>query len=351
MDSDKANANQTRTKGALQRLATPAGSPSKTQQERVAETPQPSLDTDKSAGAPGKRAAPLASPHVSPQRPTRSSGEAAVLTTAAADNEGATDVGKEAQPQDATDAGGPGPSSGDKRPREDEAGGEGGSAPPQDQDSGLDAQVESHRRGAEQSYRIYHDLLAKRARLTREVRRRASCRAACRAPLTARGLATRRPLQVDSAKQLEQARREIAKKLAKDKAACAAVEQELSEAEAALEEAQKRVFAAQHAKRKGAASKLALDVSPPPLPPFCSFDCSAGALATEVKVWATDTVPGAGGDERGGERAEGQQPAFEGADGRVPRAARQEQRQRLGRLCARDERRVRELLMFAPAGF
>ncbi len=67
-------------------------------------------------------------------------------------------------------------------------------------------------------------------------------------------------LQVDSAKQLEKTRREIAKKLDKDKAACAAREQELSEAEAALEEAQKRVFAAQHAKRKQAASKLALEV-------------------------------------------------------------------------------------------
>ena len=67
-------------------------------------------------------------------------------------------------------------------------------------------------------------------------------------------------MQVDSAKQLEKTRREIAKKLDKDKAACAAREQELSEAEAALEEAQKRVFAAQHARRKQAASKLALEV-------------------------------------------------------------------------------------------
>ena len=180
---DTANACETKTPGTLQQPATtPAGSPSKTQQELVAETPQPSLDADKSEGAPGKRAALLESPHVSPQRPTRSSGQAPVTTTAAAaaDNEGEMDVDKEAQLQDTTGIRGAGPSSGDKRPREDESGGEGGCALPQDQDRALDAQVESHRRGAEQTYQIYHDLLAKRARLAREVQRRVARRVAQR---------------------------------------------------------------------------------------------------------------------------------------------------------------------------
>jgi len=100
------------------------------------------------------------------------------------------DVDKEAQLQDATGAGGAGPSSGDKRPREDDSGGEGGCALPQDQDRAIDAQVESHRRGAEQSYKNYHDLLAKRARLTREVQRLVARRVACRRVSSARGVAS-----------------------------------------------------------------------------------------------------------------------------------------------------------------
>ena len=173
--ADTANADETRSPGALQRLATPARSPSKTQPELVAETPQPSLDGDQNAGAPGKRVA-FESPHASPQHSARGSRAAA-----SADNEGAMHGVTEGPPNDATGARGAGASSGDKRLREHDAGGEGGCVPPQDQDRALDAQVESHRRGAEQSYKVYHDLLAKRARLTREVRRLAAHCAACRA--------------------------------------------------------------------------------------------------------------------------------------------------------------------------
>jgi hypothetical protein len=168
--ADTANADETRCQGLLQRLAMPARSPSKTQPELVAETPQPSLDGDQSAGEPGKRVA-LESLHASPQHSARGSRAAA-----SADNQGAMHGVTEGPPKDATDAG---ESSGDKRLRQDDAGVEGGCVPPQDQDRALDAQVESHRRGAEQSYKVYHDLLAKRARLTREVRLLAAHCAAC----------------------------------------------------------------------------------------------------------------------------------------------------------------------------
>jgi len=175
-DSSKADitkADETRTSCAPQRLATPVGSPSRTQQELIAETPQPSLDADQSAEAPGKREeSPIKSLNVSPQRAARS--EQAPVTAAAgaaaasADKEGAMDVVKDGLPKDAMDKGA-GASSGNKRLREDEAGGEGGCVASQDQDCVLDAQVESHRRGAEKSYEVYHELLAKRARLAREV--------------------------------------------------------------------------------------------------------------------------------------------------------------------------------------
>ena len=89
---------------------------------------------------------------------------------AAANNEGAKDLVKEGLPKDAMGTGASA-SSGNKRLREDEAGGEGRCVAPQDQDCMLDAQVESHRRGAEKSYEVYHELLAKRSRLAREVLR------------------------------------------------------------------------------------------------------------------------------------------------------------------------------------
>jgi hypothetical protein len=172
-DSSKADitkADETRTSCAPQRLATPVGSPSRTQQELIAETPQPSLDADQSAGAPGKREE---STNVSPQRDARSEQPpvtAADAAAAAANNEGAKDLVKEGLPKDAMGTGASA-SSGNKRLREDEAGGEGRCVAPQDQDCMLDAQVESHRRGAEKSYEVYHELLAKRSRLAREVLR------------------------------------------------------------------------------------------------------------------------------------------------------------------------------------
>jgi hypothetical protein len=176
-DSSKADitkADETRPSCAPQRLATPVGSPSRTQQELIAETPQPSLDADQSAGAPGKREeSPMKSTNVSPQRDARSEQPpvtAADAAAAAANNEGAKDLVKEGLPKDAMGTGASA-SSGNKRLREDEAGGEGRCVAPQDQDCMLDAQVESHRRGAEKSYEVYHELLAKRSRLAREVLR------------------------------------------------------------------------------------------------------------------------------------------------------------------------------------
>lgn len=172
-DADTSKADTTK---ADETSGQPLGSPSRTQQELIAETPQPSLDldADQSAGAPGKREeSPIKSLNVSPQRAARS--EQAPVTevaaaAASADEEGAMDVVKEGLPKDAMDKGA-GASSGSKRLREDEAEGEGGCLASQDQDCVLDAQVESHRRGAEKSYEVYHELLAKRARLAREVRR------------------------------------------------------------------------------------------------------------------------------------------------------------------------------------
>lgn len=154
---------------------------------------------------------------------------------------------------------------------------------------------------------------------------------------------------MDGAKQLEKTRREIAKKLDKDKGACAAREQELSEAVAALEEAQKRVSAAQNAKRKQAASKLALEVGQWPLLVH-HFPCFVAVLATGI-VGRLTQVSRTGGDEGGEARAEGEQPTSQGADRGVPSAARQEQRQRLrtgGFFCCPSTRALRYFRMFMP---
>jgi hypothetical protein len=67
-------------------------------------------------------------------------------------------------------------------------------------------------------------------------------------------------VQVEGAKHLEKTRREIAKKLEKEQEARAAKDEELRQANAELEAAQKKVWAAQQAKRKQASHALALEV-------------------------------------------------------------------------------------------
>ena len=66
--------------------------------------------------------------------------------------------------------------------------------------------------------------------------------------------------QVEGAKHLEKTRREIAKKLEKEKELQAARDEELRQANAELEAAQKKVWAAQQNKRKQASQALALEV-------------------------------------------------------------------------------------------
>lgn len=68
-------------------------------------------------------------------------------------------------------------------------------------------------------------------------------------------------MQVEGAKHLEKTRREIAKKLEKEQEARAAKDEELRKANAELEAAQKKVWAAQQAKRKQASQTLALEVN------------------------------------------------------------------------------------------
>jgi len=71
---------------------------------------------------------------------------------------------------------------------------------------------------------------------------------------------------VESAKQLEKNRRDLCKKLEKDKAAQTAREHDLREATIAMDEAQKKVWAAQQAKRTQASMLLALEVLSRPAP-------------------------------------------------------------------------------------
>jgi hypothetical protein len=66
--------------------------------------------------------------------------------------------------------------------------------------------------------------------------------------------------QVEGAKHLEKTRREIAKKLEKEKELQAARDEELRQANAELEAAQQKVWAAQQSKRKQASQALALEV-------------------------------------------------------------------------------------------
>ena len=160
---------------ALKRLNTPAVSPPKTQ--AVPETPDASLDADNSTGPQAKQ--PLSSANASPQRATarvRRHGAASSIEQSpapAAEMEDALDLVQGASapgptPATVVDAAsaslphatGAGVSSVEKRPREGEGSG---------REEGIDEHVELHRRGAEQSYKVYHDVLAKRQRLTREV--------------------------------------------------------------------------------------------------------------------------------------------------------------------------------------
>ena len=82
---------------------------------------------------------------------------------------------------------------------------------------------------------------------------------------------------MEGAKQLEKNRREIAQKLDKDKATAAAREQDVREATIALEAAQKKLWAAQQARRKQASSCLALEV-PAPVSPAFLHRCAASAV-------------------------------------------------------------------------
>jgi hypothetical protein len=125
--------------GAPTKLATPAVSPDKTQGEMVAETPDSSLDAGRGSRTEGKVVAEKDTAMTSPR-----AGSAASLPSASAQGAAAA-------------------SSGDKRSREIDEGSE-----RQSEDS-LDEQVEQHKNVAEKSYRQYHDLLAKRQRLMREV--------------------------------------------------------------------------------------------------------------------------------------------------------------------------------------
>ena len=109
------------------------------QGEMVAETPDSSLDAGRGSRTEGKVVAEKDTAMTSPR-----AGSAASLPSASAQGAAAA-------------------SSGDKRSREIDEGSE-----RQSEDS-LDEQVEQHKNVAEKSYRQYHDLLAKRQRLMREV--------------------------------------------------------------------------------------------------------------------------------------------------------------------------------------
>ena len=159
---------------ALKRLNTPGVSPPKTQ--AVPETPDASLDADNSMGPQSKQ--PLLSANMSPQRATarvRRHGAASSEQSPApaAERADALDLIQGASapgpaPATVVDAAsasllratGLGVSSVEEGSRQGEGSGH---------EEGIDEHVDSHRRGAEQSYKVYHDVLAKRQRLTREV--------------------------------------------------------------------------------------------------------------------------------------------------------------------------------------
>jgi len=174
--------------------------PTKTQgADMVAETPDSSLDAELSAGTASKTPAHTSPKHMSPKRCMASvriegggeggggpKGPSLTSRSEPAEKEalqseahhGARKTLAETLTESAGDAGCAAKESasaeaacGDKRRREGEGavqgGGEAGLV--EQEDAAVEEQVESHRRGAEKSYTLYHDLLAKRARLTREV--------------------------------------------------------------------------------------------------------------------------------------------------------------------------------------
>jgi hypothetical protein len=125
--------------GASKKLSTPATSPAKTQGEIVAETPDSSLNAGDGLGAEGKV----------------DGVEGKVLTS--------VEAGAAAASLPCASALGAA-SPGQKRTRESMD----ASGVAQDRNS-LDEQVETHKKVAEKQFKHYHDLLAKRQRLMREV--------------------------------------------------------------------------------------------------------------------------------------------------------------------------------------
>jgi hypothetical protein len=209
-------------------LLTPAVSPIKTQADVVQETPESSLEGDRGANAPCNRFSSSA-----PSNPIQG-------TTASADHakhkdavEGLAEVPGPAvaSPPSSMAVEDDGPSLGEKREREGD-----GESRLQHHLHAYDEKVESHKRTAEHSYTIYHDLMAKRQRLAREV---------------------------ENAKQLEKMRRDLAKQLEEAAKEKDAKEQEVKDAALALEEAQKKLSAAQHAKHTQSAFFCGLKVFVP----------------------------------------------------------------------------------------
>ena len=225
------------------KMETPAVSPSKLTQWVVNETPDGSFEADRPVLASMKSTGVPSSPKAAANDGAKSSNSSMISSQQpaekAADTSGAARGPAVVSPLKPSSPEGAATWAGDKRRAADcepesafdvqqalalssAAGAEGN----------VDDTIETHKKTAEQSYNVYHNLRAKRQRLLREV---------------------------ESAKLLEQAKRDLVKKLDKDKAEAAIEGERMLDAEKKLEEAQKLVLAVQKAKRARNAAVLACE--------------------------------------------------------------------------------------------